>query len=129
MIKRIIFDVDNTLLDTNKDCIDAYKYYFKDSNIKPINLYNLIDKYESNGGNYNHDDLEQYIRNNLDSNFNLNRMLSIYGNYGTLLNSNIINTLEYLSKKYELVILSNWYIDSQRNRLSKSGILKYFKDV
>ena len=24
MIKRIIFDVDNTLLDTYKDCINAY---------------------------------------------------------------------------------------------------------
>ena len=30
MIKRIIFDVDNTLLDTYKDCINAYAEFLKD---------------------------------------------------------------------------------------------------
>ena len=33
MIKRIIFDVDNTLLDTYNDCISAYKLF--------VNKYNL----------------------------------------------------------------------------------------
>ena len=31
MIKRIIFDVDNTLLDTYKDCINAYAEFLKDN--------------------------------------------------------------------------------------------------
>ena len=29
MIKRIIFDIDNTLLDTYKDCIETYQKYAK----------------------------------------------------------------------------------------------------
>ena len=38
----------------------------------------------------------------------------------------IIDTLEYLKSKYDLVILSNWFTESQENRLKKMGIDKYF---
>ena len=41
----------------------------------------------------------------------------------------IIPTLEYLSKKYELVILSNWFSYSQIERLKKIGMDKYFKEM
>ena len=33
MIKRIIFDVDMSLLNTEKDCYDSYFEYFKDEKI------------------------------------------------------------------------------------------------
>ena len=42
---------------------------------------------------------------------------------------NIIPLLEYLSKKYELVILSNWFRYSQVKRLENLGIDKYFTDM
>ena len=37
-----------------------------------------------------------------------------------------IDTLEYLSSKYDLVILSNWFTESQVNRMKNMGIDKYF---
>ena len=44
-------------------------------------------------------------------------------------NEEIIRTIEYLSKKYELVVLTNYFTEVQKGRLEKARILKYFKDV
>lgn len=131
MIKRIIFDVDETLLSTNYDCLQAYQEYFDsiNVNIKAIKLYDLIGKYESDNGSFEKDDLEKYIQKHLYANFNMNDMLEIYGNHGTLKDKNIINTLDYLSKKYDIVVLTNWYVDSQSNRLAKANIIKYINNV
>ena len=74
MIKKIIFDVDNTLLDTNKDCLDAYNKFFKSKSINNYNdysirLYNIIDKYDRENGNYDKNDLSNYINKYLDIDF------------------------------------------------------------
>ena len=37
-------------------------------------------------------------------------------------------TLEYLSQKYELVILTNWFIECQIKRLENIGICKFFTE-
>jgi HAD hydrolase, family IA, variant 1 len=37
-------------------------------------------------------------------------------------------TLAYLSKKYELVILTNWFIECQIKRLENIGICKFFTE-
>ena len=37
-------------------------------------------------------------------------------------------TLEYLSQKYELVVLTNWFIESQIKRLENIGICKFFTE-
>ena len=37
--------------------------------------------------------------------------------------------LEYLSKKYELVVLTNWFTIPQENRLKHVSINKYFKKI
>ena len=41
----------------------------------------------------------------------------------------VIDTLEYLSGKYELVVLTNWFTEAQSNRLRSAGIDKYFSKV
>src|SRR5574344_2259527 len=111
MIKRIIFDIDNTLLDTTKDCLTTYQNYFSKYNMKlnPKSLYNLIDQYEKEGHQYLKSDLENYINNHLNISMNLEDILNMYSKHATILDSNIPNTLAYLSQKYELVALSNWY--------------------
>ena len=131
MIKRIIFDIDETLLKTTEDCINAYNEYFNSIKVKidGKKLYDLIDKYELNGGNFQKEDLEKYIKKNLYANFNLNDMLAIYSRYGTLKNNKITHALEYLSKKYDIIALTNWYAEVQTNRLDKANISKYFSKV
>lgn len=134
MIKRIIFDVDNTLLDTYKDCINAYKEFLKEYYplIKPEELYNVIGEFELKGIGFDKTELSKYISDRLKIDFSvddLNRCLSIYGNYSTLLNNNTKNVLEYLSKRYTLVVLTNWYSDAQKARLRYHGLDRYFKNI
>ena len=70
MIKRIIFDVDNTLLDTYKDCINAYAEFLKDyPNIKPKMFYDVIGEFELKGIGFDKDELSKYISNRLKIDF------------------------------------------------------------
>ena len=59
----------------------------------------------------------------------LNRCLDIYAGYSTLLNDDTSDVLDYLSKKYTLVVLTNWYTDAQKGRLRYHGLDKYFKNI
>lgn len=43
-------------------------------------------------------------------------------------NKELIETIEKLSKQYELVLLSNYFEKSQRGRLKHIGIDKYFTE-
>ena len=42
------------------------------------------------------------------------------------INLNLVNTIKQLSKKYELVLLTNYFGESQLNRLNNIGIGNYF---
>lgn len=53
----------------------------------------------------------------------------MYNNLTTHVSDGVKDTLDYLSKKYELVTLSNWFTFSQEVRLKKAGIYKYFTKV
>ena len=134
MIKRIIFDIDGTLLDTNNDCIKVYTEFIKNKglNVSSIDIYNVIDEYDSLDRNYDKEDLIRFINEHLNVSLNLedfNNLFSLYSNTATLLNNNTSSILEELSKNYELVALSNWYVDHQKGRLKACGLLKYFKEV
>ena len=135
MIKRIIFDIDNTLIDF-PNYIEGYqkvldKYHV---NKKAIDLYNAIGVYEECGkyNNYDIDELlkviNQELNTNLDINF-LNDYFDMYNNLITNVSESVKDTLDYLSKKYELVTLSNWFTFSQIERLKKAGIDKYFSKI
>ena len=135
MIKRIIFDIDNTLIDF-PDYIEGYqsvldKYHV---NKNAIDLYNAIGVYEECGKYelYVYEELlkviNQELNTNLDNNF-LDDYFNMYNKLITPVNDSVKETLEYLSKKYELVTLSNWFTFSQMSRLKVAGIDKYFTKV
>ena len=137
MIKKIIFDVDGTLLNTEKDCLDAYNEYFKSKELSNfhelgLKIYNVIDKFDEATKDYSKEDLCKFVNEYIGIKFTMDDfedMFSIYRKHATLLNDKIKDTLESLSKKYELVTLSKWYVLDQEKRLEKAGILKYFKKV
>lgn len=136
MIKRIIFDIDNTLIDVPKTIEEGYQSVLDKFNInyKAKDLYDAIGVYETCGEYKKYDKeamlkkINEYLNLNLDINF-FNEYLNMYDNLETKLNDGVKDTLEYLSSKYELVCLSNWYTESQENRLRKLDILKYFKEI
>ena len=131
MIKRIIFDVDMTLLNTVKDCHDTYFEYFKDED-KVKKFYDIFEEYDSLDKKYDKDEMAEFVNDRLGQSFtrkDFDKIFDIYSNHGTLVDDNIINVLDDLSKRYEIVALTKWFKDQQASRLKCAGILKYFKKV
>lgn len=136
MIKRIIFDIDNTLIDFPKHYEEGYQQVLDKYNTgkKAVDLYNAIDVYEASGkyDKYDFDELlkviNEYFHLELDDNF-LKDYFEMYNHLITDVSDSVKETLEYLSKKYELVTLSNWFTFSQEERLKLAGIDKYFTKV
>lgn len=136
MIKKVIFDIDNTLMDFPKH----YEKHFKDVlnkyslDIKPVELYNAIGTYETSG-NYiycNKEELIKVINKELNLSLTLDFLEDFFNMYDKLItevDKEVIKTLEYLKGKYELYIITNWFTDSQKSRLKEAGILKYFDGV
>ena len=80
MIKRIIFDIDNTLLDTNNNCIDAYREFFTNHHIDLDGsvLYGILDIYEEQNKIYSMDRNKE--NDNYKFNFNINDITSFIRN-------------------------------------------------
>ena len=135
MIKRLIFDVDNTLI-MWKD--EYYEYSlgntfkelglnFDKSIIKPFD--EAVDAYEDYYDIYDKEKLINFFNERLKMNFPDNFVdvwIKYLSDCTEKASKEIIDTLEYLKSKYDLVILSNWFTESQENRLKKMGIDKYF---
>ena len=133
MIKRLIFDLDNTLI----TWVDKYDEALKDTLIK----YNIdfdyhvltksIDEYDYNSEIYNSYDLIDYINTKHNLNITIdfiNDWLCELGTKGDV-SKEVVKLLEYLSSKYELVVLTSWEGKCQTDRLKHAGIFKYFKNV
>lgn len=143
MYKYLLFDLDDTVLDFKANELRSLKELFNENNIaltdEILNHYlevntRLWSEYESglikmdevlnkrfeivlNDFNYQIDGVkwEKMYRNNL-------------GN-GAELMEDAIDVLEKLSTKYTLYVVTNGVTKTQLNRLSKSNIEKYFKDI
>lgn len=136
MIKRIIFDIDNTLLDFPKQYEEGYKSVLDKFNVNKTGkeLYKVIGKYETDGiyNLYNKEKMLELINNEFNTNLNMDffeEYLNMLNNLEVHVSDSLKDTLKYLSEKYELVTLSNWFTDSQIERLKRAGILKYFTKV
>lgn len=134
MIKKIIFDLDDTLIPfDNKllSIIDFSKYSLGDEDINKIVqvLFSYEKKHDRYRYNYMLSDINEVIENKLS----MNDFLYLLKQAGNLVpkekDKKLIETLEYLSSKYELVVLTNFFTIVQKERLRNYGILKYFKKV
>ena len=116
MIKKIIFDVDDTLIINNKNAIKDYrkvlrKYGGVDSDESAMELYKCIGDYEISIHHYQKDTLLDFINNY----FNKDYPLEFIDDIINIVNSwyhKVSPDLEYVSRKNELGILANWCIDS-----------------
>lgn len=136
MLKRIIFDIDNTLIKWEDSYYQNLNQVFEELNIsytqKDINgIIGSIAEYESKEAYFNREIMQKRIEEKLErklpANF-VDTMLNYFSNcVPEKLPDEIPETLNYLSQKYELVTLSNWFEETQEMRLEKLGIRKYFK--
>lgn len=135
MIERLIFDIDNTLI-TNVSFREAIGKTLKDLNIYSEenldNFFKGIGDYESLYNSYNYIDyknhMEKYMNVVIPDNF-FDIFFYYLKDVVPEYNERLINTIDNLSKKYELVILSNFFSVSQMNRLNTMGIGKYFSEI
>ena len=136
MIKKIIFDIDNTLMDFPKHFEEEAKKLLDkfNLNITPNDLYKAVGKYETCGNYtyYEEDKIIDLINNTfslkLDKSF-LEEFFNMYNKLITPISKETIDTLKYLKSKYKLYIISNWFTKSQKSRLKEAGILEYFDEV
>ena len=138
MIKRIIFDLDNTLIPWTKRYYlnltkIAKKHGIKIKLKELSRIANSIDIYEKNYPNFQRDNVKEMVTKLSGipvTDDLLDILIDWVGNcVPRRKNKKLMDTLDYLSKKYELIVLTNFFTIAQSNRLEKFGIRKYFKEV
>ena len=133
MIKRLIFDLDNTLIKWLPEYTSAIVKTLKEFNLDLD--YKKIDEVTAMM-EYKHTKLTtklllDEINNNCNSKLTIdfvNRLLENQKALAPLDDYETVSTLEYLSSKYDLVILTNWFTDCQAGRLETLGVKKFFTD-
>ena len=138
MIKRVIFDLDDTLIpwDNNyfKDFIPVMKEYgVIDSKEDILKFIKAIDNYEKFNNIYDDKIFIEYINEMLNKNISKDFYDKLNVFFQTCIpkeiDKNVLETLEYLKDKYELVVLTNFFEELQVKRLENYGIKKYFIDI
>ena len=135
MIKRLIFDIDGTLSTcTNFD--NAIKETLIENNIySEDNLKNHnpeLARYEQIYGKYDEELYLKHFSKVFNKELDKNYLESLFENLNKYsvpkYDNEEVQIIEKLSKKYELVLLSNFFERLQRSKLESIGINKYFKE-
>ncbi len=138
MIKKIIFDLDDTLIPWRKTYYLNLKKVAKRHGIQ-LKLKELakiadsIDEYEHNYPNFSRKNVQKIVSEISGITITDEILDSLIDWVSTctprIKNKRLMKTLDYLSGKYELVVLTNFFTEAQDNRLKRYGIRKYFKEV
>ncbi len=136
MKKTIIFDLDNTILFLSNKWMNAYQEFIDkyNLNISLEDLYTCIGYFEKEAEDkiVSYKMICDYINKNLKITIDekmFNGLLIDYANIPLLNIDKVYSTLEYLSKKYNLVGYSNWFTNNQIDRLKKYNLDKFFKKI
>ena len=133
MKKRLIFDLDNTLIIWEDSFVGPLKETMKEFNVdasyKKIN--EIIDDLDNYEGIISRelllDNINKKCNLNLDISF-VNTLLKKQENLG-IPNKEMIETLKYLKEKYSMVVLTNYYKTVQEKRLEAAHIREFFEEV
>jgi len=134
MIKRLIFDVDGTLIvgaDFTPSVEKTLKQLgvYSEDNVKAFFRGDATYKME-----FNHYDFNEYIQHigyEMNEQLPINFLDVLFENLKTAIpqkNQKLIDSISELSKKYELVLLTNYFSESQLNRLNNMGIGRFFSE-
>lgn len=138
MIKRVILDIDNTLIPWEdkyykeiSKVLDKLNIEYTDKDYNEI--LEALSEYENKYYTFDKKMMLDYINKYTNKKYPIEFMYNIIDKWANCvpekLEDGVIDTLEYLKTKYELVILTDWYADQQKTRLEKLNILNYFSNI
>lgn len=134
--KRYIFDLDGTLLNCNYGMVedDFFKKELGEGSDRFVPfIAPLLDEYEFKNKKYEKDKLCEFLSSKTNLCFTpevIDGWIEIMTEVPDIMEEGVIETLEYLkSKDKSLVVLTNWFGDSQKARLKKAKIYDYFDDI
>ncbi len=135
MIKRLIFDVDKTLI------LGVSYDKQVENTLRKIGYYSKLNKekfigamlsYENNYSSYTKEDYAQHIARNIGLTLDSSYIEIYFEELKTAIpltfNEELINALNTLSKHYELVLLTNYFEFMQMNRLNSMGLGHFFQE-
>lgn len=137
MIKTVIFDLDFTLMDWEDEYIFAITNVINKLNLgyskeKIKEIDDVLATYEKEYTMYENKKFCEFLNRKCNVNLPLefvDMLIEEQTKCYRKFTESEIDTLEYLSSKYELIVLSNWFTYTQKKRLENAGILKYFTKV
>lgn len=138
MIRRVIFDIDNTLIDWKSEYDNKVeevleKYYIKKNKEEVQKLKKAFDEYENYYLIFNLDNMIKFIREYTNEYYSSEVIKSILEEWGNCVPNNYpdenVEILKYLKSKYELVILTDWFYKPQFNRLKLLNIDTFFDKI
>ena len=138
MIKRVIFDIDNTLIPWKNEYYNKIYDVLKELKIECSDEeFNKIKQamaaYENEYYSFNKENMINFINKYTDKTYPKEFIDKIIVKWGECAPEKIsmatIKTLGELKNKYEMVCLTDWFKNQQVKRLEKANILKYFTEV
>ena len=138
MIKRVIFDIDNTLMPWKAEYFSEIYTVLNELNIECteedfLKIQKAFSEYENNYYTFNTKLMIDFINKYTEKNYPEEFIEMLINRWSKCapekLPESTINVLEYTKSKYEVVVLTDWYKDQQVKRLEKAKILKYFQEV
>lgn len=132
MKRRYIFDEDYTLLIPDWTKTDQYFIDKFGERAKPImdDIGPILRKYERKLKRYDYKDLATYLRNATGLPVmpeDMKRWDELVAEVDDTVDPHAKEVLEFLKSRGDsLAVLTNWFGESQKERLNKSGLLEYF---
>ena len=135
-MKKLIFDLDDTLLFLSKDWDVYYQKFIDEYKLKitPRELYAYIGEIEKVATNKLV--TKDYFINFLKDRFSIiytdemfNSFLKYYLDIPLLHTDVIYDVLNYLKQHYKLIVYTNWFTDNQIDRLKKYNLDHFFAEI
>lgn len=134
MIKRLIFDVDGTLI-TGVNFVSSVEQTLKRTGAYSDETVRMflqgIKTYEQTHDNYNVKDYTKHMENAIQRKLPKEFVSIFFEELKICIppkNQLLIDTMQKLSQRYELALLTNYFAESQLNRLNNMEIGQYFQE-